>query len=134
MYTYTYVYIYIYTYIYIYREREREMPNEEDSNTKMSSKSELTLNKGSCGDFTPKADMGEGLTSSIVKHHILKHHIPERPSQAILFPRACALSDRQASIWKFAGSIRKFRFLRGKTSPGRREVPSLAPKWVDLNG
>ena len=37
----------------------------------------LTLNNCRCGDFTPKADMGEGLRTSILKPHILKHHIHE---------------------------------------------------------
>ena len=34
-------------------------------------------------DFTPKADnydMGEGLTTSMLKPHILKYHIPEHPT------------------------------------------------------
>ena len=48
----------------------------------------LTLNNQSCGDFTPKADMGEGFETIIVKTHILKHHIPEHPSFAVSATRA----------------------------------------------
>ena len=40
----------------------------------------LTLNIGRCGDFTAKADMGEGFEHSMLKLHIPKHHIPEHPS------------------------------------------------------
>ena len=32
------------------------------------------------GDFTPKADMGEGFGNSSLKPHILKHYIPEHPN------------------------------------------------------
>ena len=39
----------------------------------------LALENRRCGDFTPKADMGEGLTTMMFKPHILKHHIPEHP-------------------------------------------------------
>ena len=38
-----------------------------------------TLKNWRCGDFTPKADMGEGFKTSMLKPHILKHHIPEHP-------------------------------------------------------
>ena len=40
----------------------------------------LTLSNWRCGDFTPKADMGEGFKASFFKPHILKHHIPEHPT------------------------------------------------------
>ena len=39
----------------------------------------LTLKKQRCGDFTPRAYMGEGFYTSMSKPHILKHHIPEHP-------------------------------------------------------
>ena len=39
----------------------------------------LTLNNWRCGEFTSKADMGEGCKIVMFKPHILKHHIPEHP-------------------------------------------------------
>ena len=47
----------------------------------------LTLKNYKCGDFTPKADMGEGLDTSSLKPHILKHHIPEHPIKAGSYSR-----------------------------------------------
>ena len=42
--------------------------------------SSLTLDNWRCGDFTPNADMGEGVKTISFKPHILKHHIPEHPN------------------------------------------------------
>ena len=39
----------------------------------------LTLNNSRCGDFTPKADVGEVFEIITFKPSILKHHIPEHP-------------------------------------------------------
>ena len=60
----------------------------------------LTLNNWRCGDFTPKADMGEGFNTIILEHHILKHHIPEYPTHHRLHgkPAAEVASERVQSI------------------------------------
>ena len=112
MYVYIYIYIYIHTYIkthislyislslsiyiYIYththarlchhlgrrEKKHREFRDVVVEDVGFEIDSLSTLKNWRCGDFTPEAAMGEGLKTSILKPHILKHHIPELPKSA----------------------------------------------------
>ena len=59
----------------------------------------LALKNWRRGDFTPKADVGEGLKTICFKPHILKHQIPEHPNSDDLIIREIRIIIRKTTDW-----------------------------------
>ena len=71
----------------------------------------LTLTNWRCGDFTSKADTGEGFLTSSLKPHILKNGIPEHPINLARMKKGQGQIPQSKAPGKEAG-IRCARIMR----------------------
>ena len=84
IYIYIYIQIYLYSYIYIYTHTymmQTKGPQPEVGSSGMWCLRLWGVKLMICWPSATEADMGEGFENSIMKPHILKHHISEHPTK-----------------------------------------------------